>query len=465
MKTIQDIFSSQKDHQYELGNSNATTRIRKLNALQKAVEITFRKAIQEALFKDFNKPAIETDLTEIHAVITEIKLIKKQLSRWMKPQRVHSPLVFLGSSAHIQYEPKGVCLIISPWNFPVNLTFVPLVSAVAAGNTVIIKPSEMTPHTAAVMQEIVAAVFKEEEVALFQGDASVAQSLLALPFNHIFFTGSPSVGKIVMAAAAKNLCSVTLELGGKSPTIVDETAHIDAAAKKIAWGKFLNNGQICVAPDYLMVHEKVKNDFIAAFIKHTKAFYGENAAHSKDYARIVNEKHFNRLLSYLEDAKKQGGTIETGGEVNVFENFIAPTLISGLTKESLLLQEEIFGPILPLKTFTNLDQVIAYINAGEKPLALYLYSKKAANIKKVLKNTRAGSSCINHNVVQYSNHHLPFGGSNNSGIGKAHGIYGFQEFSNMRSVLKQFSFGAVELLMPPYTPFKKWLSKVTIKWF
>ncbi|KRO79272.1 MAG: aldehyde dehydrogenase [Polaribacter sp. BACL8 MAG-120531-bin13] len=465
MMDIQEIFKAQSQHQYTLGNSSASQRISRLNALQKAVEKTYRKDLQEALYKDFKKPAIETDLTEIHPVISEIKLVKKQLKSWMQPQRVKSPLVFIGSSAYVHHEPKGVCLIISPWNFPVNLTFGPLVSAIAAGNTVMIKPSEMTPNTAAVLADIVASIFKPEEVALFQGDVAVAQSLLSLPFNHIFFTGSPAVGKIVMNAAAKNLSSVTLELGGKSPTIVDASANIDQAAKKIAWGKFLNNGQICVAPDYLWVHESIKDAFVKAFIKHTTHFYTEQAAQSTDYSRIVNENHFQRLANHLEDAKKNGGIIEMGGHVEASENYISPTLISGLTADATLLKDEIFGPILPLKTFKKIEEVIDYINAGEKPLALYLFSKKPAIIKQVLRNTRAGSTAINHSVVQYSNHHLPFGGSNNSGIGKAHGYYGFQEFSNQRSILKQFSFSAVEMLMPPYTPFKKKLSEWTTKWF
>ncbi|HAE71405.1 MAG TPA: aldehyde dehydrogenase family protein [Flavobacteriaceae bacterium] len=465
MMDIQEIFKAQSQHQYTLGNSSASQRISRLNALKKALETTFRNPLQEALYKDFKKPAIETDLTEIHPVISEIKLVKKQLKSWMQPQRVKSPLVFIGSSAYVHHEPKGVCLIISPWNFPVNLTFGPLVSAIAAGNTVMIKPSEMTPNTAAVLADIVASIFKPEEVALFQGDVAVAQSLLSLPFNHIFFTGSPAVGKIVMNAAAKNLSSVTLELGGKSPTIVDASANIDQAAKKIAWGKFLNNGQICVAPDYLWVHESIKDAFVKAFIKHTTHFYTEQAAQSTDYSRIVNENHFQRLANHLEDAKKNGGIIEMGGHVEASENYISPTLISGLTADATLLKDEIFGPILPLKTFKKIEEVIDYINAGEKPLALYLFSKKPAIIKQVLRNTRAGSTAINHSVVQYSNHHLPFGGSNNSGIGKAHGYYGFQEFSNQRSILKQFSFSAVEMLMPPYTPFKKKLSEWTTKWF
>jgi aldehyde dehydrogenase (NAD+) len=465
MKDIQEIFKAQSQHQYTLGNSSASQRISRLNALQKAVEKTYRKDLQEALFKDFKKPVIETDLTEIHPVISEIKLIKKQLKSWMLPLRVKTPFVFIGSSSYVIQEPKGVCLIISPWNFPVNLTFGPLASAIAAGNTVIIKPSEMTPHTAAVMAEIVSAVFKPEEVSLFEGDATVAQSLLSLPFNHIFFTGSPTVGKIVMGAAAKHLSSVTLELGGKSPTIVDASANIDQAAKKIAWGKFLNNGQICVAPDYLIIEHSIKEAFIIAFIKHTKHFYSEQVSKSEDYGRIVNQKHFERLLAHLEDAKKNGGTIEMGGDFIASENYISPTLISGLTADATLLKDEIFGPILPLKTFKKIEEVIDYINAGEKPLALYLFSKKPAIIKQVLRNTRAGSTAINHSVVQYSNHHLPFGGSNNSGIGKAHGYYGFQEFSNQRSVVKQFSFSAVEILMPPYTPLKKRLSEWTTKWF
>ena len=387
MKDIQEIFKVQSKYQYTLGNSSASQRIGRLNALKKALETTFRNPLQEALYKDFKKPAIETDLTEIHPVISEIKLVKKQLKSWMQPQRVKSPLVFIGSSAYVHHEPKGVCLIISPWNFPVNLTFGPLVSAIAAGNTVMIKPSEMTPNTAAVMANIVASIFKPEEVALFQGDVTVAQSLLSLPFNHIFFTGSPAVGKIVMNAAAKNLSSVTLELGGKSPTIVDASANIDQAAKKIAWGKFLNNGQICVAPDYLWVHESIKDAFVKAFIKHTTHFYTEQAAQSTDYSRIVNENHFQRLANHLEDAKKNGGIIEMGGHVEASENYISPTLISGLTADATLLKDEIFGPILPLKTFTEIEKVIDYINAGEKPLALYIFSKKPSHIKKVINNT------------------------------------------------------------------------------
>lgn len=465
MKNLQDLFKAQQKEQYSLGYSTAKQRIKRLNALKKAIEITYRTELQEALYKDFKKPAIETDLTEIHPVISEIKLIKKNLKHWMAPQRVPSPLVFMGSNAYVHQEPKGVCLIISPWNFPVNLTLAPLASAIAAGNTVVIKPSEMTPHTAAVLEKIIAAVFEPSHVSLFQGDATVAQELLSLPFNHIFFTGSPAVGKLVMEAASKHLSSVTLELGGKSPTIVDASANIDQAAKKIAWAKFLNNGQICVAPDYLLIESSIKNRFVKAFVKYSRQFYSEQVEKSEDYGRIVNEKHFKRLVTHLEDAKTHGGIIEMGGDYIISENYMSPTLISGLSEDASLLKDEIFGPILPLKTFDKLDEAINYVRAGEKPLALYLYSKKAEVIKRVLKNTRAGSTAINHSVIQYSNHHLPFGGSNNSGIGKAHGYYGFQEFSNQRSVLKQYSFSAVELLMPPYTPLKKKISEWTVKWF
>jgi aldehyde dehydrogenase (NAD+) len=460
-----ELFSKQKANQFRLGKKTYNQRFKALNALQRAIEITYRAQIQEALFKDLGKPKIEAELSEVYQIIADIKYVKKHLHQWMRKQKVNTPLSLLGSSSYYIYEPKGVCLIISPWNFPFNLTFGPLVSAIASGNAVIIKPSEITPHSSALMAKIVADVFTEDEVALIEGAVEVSTQLLKLPFNHIFFTGSPQVGKIVMTAAAKNLASVTLELGGKSPTLIDKTANIDMAAKKIVWGKYLNAGQICVAPDYVLIDEHIKSKFIDACKKWMQQFYTERPEHSESYARIVTNKHFERLKSHIENAKSLNGKIETGGVVDSNSKYIAPTIISDLPEEASLLEDEIFGPILPIVTYNTLDDAIAYINAKERPLALYIYSKSRTNTNKVIQNTRAGGTCINNNILHYSNHNLPFGGVNNSGIGKSHGVYGFKAFSNERSVLKQHTIGVTEFLFPPYTGFKEKLARFTIKWF
>lgn len=460
-----NLFNKQLANRFAVGNTNYKQRIAKLNALKNAIETGYKDKIRQALFNDFKKPFMETDLTEIYPVISEIKFAKRNLKSWMKRQKVETPTALIGSSSWYIHEPKGVCLIISPWNFPLNLTFGPLVSAIAAGNTTIIKPSEMTPNISAVMAEIIADLFPENEIALVQGEVAVATELLKLPFHHIFFTGSPQVGKIVMKAAATHLTSVTLELGGKSPTIIDETANLKATAKKIAWGKFVNNGQTCIAPDYLFVKDSIKDKFVSELKEQLKAFFTADASTSNSLSRVVNAKHFQRLMKYLDEAKSLQATIEIGGRFSSETNFIEPTVISNLPEHASLLQEEIFGPILPIITYKNLDDAIKYINEKEKPLALYIYSKSKKNMDYIIKNTRAGSTAINNNVLQYSNHNLPFGGSNNSGIGKAHGYFGFQEFSNMRSVLKQHTKGSIEFLFPPYNSFKQKLVDFTIKWF
>ncbi|MEY8849776.1 aldehyde dehydrogenase family protein [Psychroserpens sp. XS_ASV72] len=460
-----NLFEKQKAHQFRIGNTTYKERIKKLKALQVAIQKTYRKELQEALHKDFKKPAIETDLTEIYLVIKEIKHTISNLKGWLKKQYVDTPLTLLGTSSYIIHEPKGVCLIISPWNYPVNLTFGPLVSAIAGGNTVIIKPSEMTPHTSGVMSKIVKALFPEEEIALLEGDVEVAKELLKLPFNHIFFTGSPTVGKIVMQAAAKHLTSVTLELGGKSPTIIHDSAHLESAIKNIAWGKFINNGQTCIAPDYVLIQDNLKAAFIDGLKSKITEYYSESPEHSESYSRIVNEKHFDRLTKAIEDAEQKQATIHFGGHSESDTNYIAPTVVSNLSEDTTLLNDEIFGPILPIKTYSTIDEAIAYINSKEKPLALYIYAKSKKITKHIIDNTRAGSTCINSNAIQYSNHNLPFGGSNNSGIGKSHGFFGFQEFTNARSVLKRHTFTPLYLLFPPYTNFKHKLAELTMKWF
>jgi aldehyde dehydrogenase (NAD+) len=460
-----DLFLKQKENQFKIGNSTPGQRITKLNALKEAIEVTFREAIKTALHQDLGKPVVETEMSEIYQVIGDIKYAKTNLHKWMGTKRVPTPLAMLGTASYIKHEPKGVCLIISPWNFPFNLTFGPLVSAIAAGNTVIIKPSEMTPNSSVLMKKIIASVFNEDEVAVVEGEVETSTALLELPFNHIFFTGSPVVGKIVMTAAAKHLASVTLELGGKSPTLIDETANLKTAAKKIMWGKFMNCGQICVSPDYVLIKDTVKDQFVAECKSWLKCYYGDDPQVSKSYGRIVSDKHFEHLSKHLENAKDQNAIIETGGNTDAASKYIAPTIISDLQDDASLLKEEIFGPILPIVTYTTLDKALAYVNEKERPLALYIYSKNKEHIKKIIDNTRAGGTCVNNNIIHYANHNLPFGGINNSGIGKSHGYFGFRAFSNERAIAKQYAFGIAELLFPPYTDYKEKVARLTIKWF
>ncbi len=469
MKTTSNLyiglFNKQKENQFKVGNSTYKERIHKLYKLKNAIEKIYKKKIHEALYKDFKKPFLETDLNEIYPIVSEIKHVKSHLKSWMQNQKVSTPIALLGSSSWIKHEPKGVCLIISPWNFPLNLTFGPLVSAIAAGNTVIIKPSEITPNISSVMAEIISDIFDESEIALIQGEVETSKELLKLPFNHIFFTGAPSIGKIVMKAAAENLTSVTLELGGKSPTIVDETANLKSTAKRIVWGKFMNNGQICVSPDYVLVQENIKESLVNEMKIQIENFYSKDPSTSESYCRIVNKRHFNRLKNHLTDAKNKGATIEFGGDFNIDDNYIQPTIISNLPCDATLLEDEIFGPILPIITYKNIQNAIEYINSKDIPLALYVYSKNKNTVNQIINNTRAGSTCINNNVLQFSNHYLPFGGSNNSGIGKSHGKFGFQEFSNQRAVLKQHTKGITEFLFPPYNRTKQKLINFSIKWF
>lgn len=461
---IQQIFKTQQAYQQTMTNTTARERIAKLNKLLKVLN-SYRQEIRDALFKDFKKHASEVDLTELYPIITEIKHAKSHLRSWMRPKRVSTPLSLLGTSSYVQHDPKGVVLIIAPWNYPVNLVFCPLVSAIAAGNCVIVKPSEHTPHTSGVMKKIISAVFEEREVALVEGGVETSTSLLELPFNHIFFTGAPSIGKVVMRAAANHLTSVTLELGGKSPTIIDESADIAKAAKRIAWAKFHNNGQICIAPDYLFIHESKQAEFIEKFKAVIQHFF-DNPLHSESYCRIVNQRHHQRIKSYVDDALSKGAKIEIGGTFDEKQNFIAPTLMTEVSLDSKLMTEEIFGPILPLFTFKKIEEVSDFINKGEKPLALYIYSKKRKNVNFILKNTKSGGVSINHSILHFLNMNLPFGGANNSGIGKSHGYYGFEAFSEAKGILKQWApWSILELVMPPYSGIKQKLIDITLRWF
>jgi aldehyde dehydrogenase (NAD+) len=464
LEKIHKIFEAQKSYQYTVAESNARERSVKLQRLSESV-LRHRDAIKTALYKDYKRHPAEVDLAEIYPITTKIKHTRRNLSKWMAPSHVKTPLSLLGSSSWIHYEPKGVCLIIAPWNYPIQLALGPLISAVAAGNTAIIKPSEMTPHSSAVLRQIVEDVFDENEVAVIEGAIDTSTALLELPFNHIFFTGAPEIGKIVMAAASRHLASVTLELGGKSPTIVDETADINLASARITWVKYSNNGQICIAPDYILVHKSKMEAFTEAVKRRIKEYYGDNAAESDSYMRIVNQRHFLRISAYLEDSVKAGAKILYGGQTDPENCYIAPTVITDVPLDAPLMQNEIFGPIMPIIPYNDLQEVIDIIRSKEKPLALYIYSKSKQNIERIMNATRAGGTCINHNATHFYNPDLPFGGSNNSGIGKSNGKFGFLDFSNERAVYKQILPSALDRLAPPYNDFKMKLIDFTIKWF
>ncbi|MCF3946753.1 aldehyde dehydrogenase family protein [Acidiphilium sp. AL] len=460
--SIEDVFERQRTRAIALRVSTADERIATLRRLEKAI-LGRRAAIYAALAADLHKPEAEADLSEIMPILSEIRHTCRHLKSWMAPRRVPATLAMLGTKAAIRHEPKGVSLIISPWNYPFNLTFGPLASAIGAGCTAIIKPSELTPHSAALMAEIVRDTFAPDDVALFEGDASVATALLDLPFDHIFFTGSPAVGKVVMAAAAKHLASVTLELGGKSPVIVDETADLKKSARSIVWGKFANNGQTCIAPDYAYVHESRMPQFIDAARGAIAAMYGDAAA-SPDYCRIVNARHFARVRNLIDDATTRGATIHAGGTADAGQNFVAPTLLSNVSADSLIMQEEIFGPVLPILPYGDLAMPVREINARPKPLALYVYTKDKAIADRVITETSAGGSCVNASMAHFLHANLPFGGVNNSGIGNAHGFYGFRAFSHERAVLSD-KFSATPMLFPPYSGRVKQMIKMTVKFF
>ncbi len=464
---IDVLYQVQKAQGPAVAASTAKERIRKLKRLEKVL-MAHRTHIQEALFADFRKPDSETDLIEIFPLLVEIKHTCRRLRQWMRPRSVDTPWPLLGTSSQIRYEAKGAVLVISPWNFPFQLALSPMISAVAAGNTVILKPSEYTPNTTAIMRKVLKEVFPENEVAVVEGDHVVAQHLLTLKFDHIFFTGSPEVGKLVMKAAAEHLSAVTLELGGKSPVIIDETADVEAAARRIIAGKLSNCGQICVAPDYALVHESRQADFIKAFVKYSESMYGatDEDRINGNYTRIISNRHTTRLKALLDDALQKGATVVySGGKVQEAENYFPPMLLTGVTADMQMDSEEIFGPILPIYPFAELHEAIRFVNNKEKPLALYIFSKSRRHVEQILNETSSGGVTVNDIALHFYNYELPFGGVNHSGLGKSHGEFSFQEFSNAKAVLRQWApvSGAELIMYPPFTALKKqlvtWLMK------
>ena len=460
-----DLFNKQKKTSEVNRTSSPFNRKEKLKKLLNVI-LDFSKEIEEAIYKDFKKPSAEVKLTEIFTVTSEIKHALKHLSGWTKAKKVKTPINLFGTSSRVIYEPKGVSLIISPWNFPFQLAIGPLISAVAAGNCVILKPSELSPHTSKVIKKVIDSVFDESEAAVILGGKEVSQELLSLPFDHIFFTGSTYVGKKVMEAAARNLTSVTLELGGKSPVIIHKSADIRTTAERITWGKFINAGQTCIAPDYLLVPESIKNDLVNGIKKQVIKFYGsiDEIIDNKDYSRIINKSHFYRLLNILDKTVKEGGKLEIGGITNERDNFIQPTIISNVKINHSVMQEEIFGPILPIITYKNEVDLYEIINENPRPLALYIFSSNKSFTEKIIQKIPAGGTAINDTIIHFVNPNLPFGGVKFSGIGKSHGFYGFKEFSNERSILKQRKLSLLRMFYPPYTNKVLKMIDLTIKY-
>ncbi len=450
---LADLFGAQKRHQYAVARTNVKTRKEKLRRLHNAV-LRHREGIKAAMLADFRKSPYEVDISEIATVNGEIRHMLHRLDSWMSAQRVGVRLPLIGSSARIYYEPKGVCLIMGPWNFPFNLNLIPLASAIAAGNCVILKPSEHAPHSARMIKTIVEECFPKEEVAVVEGDVEMAKSLLELPFNHIFFTGSTGVGKAVMAAAARHLASVTLELGGKSPVIVDETADLDRAASRIIWLKCMNGGQTCIAPDYVLVHTSVHDALVEKLGFWIRKFYGadrEARQSTPDLCRMIHDRQFQFVKGLLEDALQQGAKMAFGGFTDAGERYIEPTVLTDVPDNAAILEHEIFGPVLPVLRYDDLDAALARINERPKPLALYIFSKREEHIRQTIRETRGGGICVNECGLQFFNPELPFGGHNASGIGAYHGESGFLEFSNARSVARQHSpYPTTEVFLPPY---------------
>ncbi len=420
-------------------------RAAQLRGLKKSI-LTNREAIEAALWADLRKSPEEAYLTEISIVLQEIDLHRKGLRRWAKPQRVKTPLHLFPSRSFVRREPLGVALIVAPWNYPFQLLLNPLIGAISAGCVAMLKSSPAAPATAAVIDKIVREAFDPSYVDIVHGGREVNTALLQQKYDIIFFTGSPQLGKVVYKAAAENLTPVVLELGGKSPCIVDRDANIELSARRIAWGKWINAGQTCIAPDYLFVHRSVKNRLLEQIKVECEKMYGADAQQSRFYGRVVSESAFDRLVGLV-----AGEDIYFGGESDRGQKYIAPTIVDNITPESKIMQDEIFGPLLPVMTFEDISEVYTYVNAHEKPLALYYFGRGG---RQVLTQTTSGGGCINDTIMHVSNHNLPFGGVGNSGVGKYHGRRSFEAFSNQRAIVETPTWIDLPLKYPPFKYFK-----------
>ena len=454
MNKYADTFRAQQLFFSEGTTKSLEFRLHQLKTLKRLLKEN-QQLLIEAVYSDFSKPPFETFGTEIGLIIGEINYAIQHLSKWIKPQSVPTSLVNFPSQNFILTEPYGCVLIISPWNYPVQLSLLPLVGALAAGNTAFVKPSELTPATSGVIKQLLDHYFDPTVVTTVLGGVEQSNALLELDFDYIFFTGSTRVGKIIMQKAAQKLTPVTLELGGKSPCIVEESADLSISAKRIAWGKFINAGQTCVAPDYLLVQNSIRNEFLEHLKTAITELYGESPESSPDFTRIINHSHFHRLTTYLNN-----GRVVAGGSSNPESRYISPTILSDITWNDPIMKDEIFGPILPVLPFSDVEDAISQIRNTPRPLALYVFTSSSSFEKKVLEQVSFGGGAINDTIAQLGNHHLSFGGVGASGFGSYHGKASFDSFSHQKSIMKKNFFVDIPLRYAPYDDKIKWLKTI-----
>ena len=466
LSTLSDadrIFKIHQESHWKYGQRSIRDRKKDLKKLKAAV-LKYRDRVAEAVDKDFSKSRFESDMSEIFPTVSAIRHALKHIDKWASIRPVSTPLSLIGTKAWIKPQPKGSTLIIAPWNFPFMLCLEPLIGALAAGNVAVLKPSEATPLTAQVIADMIAETFDEEQVAVLQGGPELSAHLCSLPFHHIFFTGGTEIGKKIMEAAAKNLTSVTLELGGKSPAIVDASAKLWDTASRIVQGRFLNGGQVCIAVDHVIVDASVHDKLVEHMKKQIRIQF---PAERNDMSAMVHSDHYDRMKSLLNDAQEKGGVIYSHGTLDDSKRYFPPTLILNANHSMRVMQEEIFGPILPIFKVANEAEMLKTIQEQvDRPLSFYIFSSSNVSKKKYFQHSRAGSTGINDVIVQFQHPNLPFGGVNSSGIGKAHGEAGFNEFSNFRSVISQrWKGNASSLVRPPYTAFKQKVIDLMIRWF
>lgn len=454
---ISEITQKQKEFFYNEKTKDVNYRIKMLKNLRECIKQEENK-INEALKKDLNKSEFETYMTETGMVLSELNHAISHIKKWSRTKKVVTPLAQFHSKSFIKPEPYGIVLVIAPWNYPFMLSMDPLIEAIAAGNCVILKPSEYAPNTANVLKEILKKVFPMEYVTVIEGGIEETTELLEQDLDYIFFTGGSKVGQIVMEKASKHLTPVTLELGGKSPCIITKDANISLAAKRIAFGKLLNAGQTCVAPDYILVEQEIKGDFIHYLEKYIKEFLGEKPLENENYPKIINEKHFHRIQGYLENQN-----IIFGGKGDSKTLKIEPTLLEIKDKNADIMQEEIFGPILPIITFQKIEDAISYVKSKEKPLALYLFTNNLKTERKVLSEVSFGGGCINDTIIHLASNHLGFGGVGKSGMGDYHGKNGFDTFTHYKSILKKYNWIDMPMRYMPYTKLKAKLVRMFLR--
>jgi aldehyde dehydrogenase (NAD+) len=460
------IFESFKNLKKSFAGSPPLTlkyRIDKLNALEQNL-LKYKGQIEKALFDDFKKPGFETDTSELLTSLVELRKAKRELHKWIRPQTVATPTELTGTNHYIRYEPKGVVLIISPWNYPLSLALIPMIAAWAAGNRIILKPSEFTQHTSLIIKELIRDTFSEDEVMVINGGSDVAATLTQLPFNHIFFTGSVNTAKKILKVTAENLTPVTLELGGKTPVILDEDVNLKSVVKDIVYAKCINAGQTCIAPDFILLPEKLREEFVKEWNDAIKSYYGDNMISNPDYCGIIHEKHYLKLMNMIQDSLDQGAVLIEPISRDSKLLKIKPVLLLNSDWNHASMQEEIFGPVLPVITYKNIQEALTPLQNMNRPLTLYLFSKNQSWIDNILNVVRSGGVTINNCLLNYCNFNLPFGGDQHSGHGVNHGRHGFETFSHKRAVSVQGRFiNPIRFFYPPFNNAKIKIKNIALK--